>query len=410
MAIDFLRYVESVLTSISQGNFPNDPITHPITNDMESQVELALQQVIQRQRYLECELGRYKHKYGEELSTDFSGSVTDEETCGYLAVETSQIVKHNGDIHADLNQAEQVAFVPHVQYSNLLSTPSEEVSEYTSCASFTQENTQDISSCIEECTDVANAIYNGDLSKRVTCENLTGSNLRLKCAVNGMAERLEKLTFEVIHVQHEMAEMGKLRIQSETEDWNGSWKDMIINISRVASIHSEQVRNIAEVCTSVAQGDLSKKVTVDLKGDTLLLKNTINTMVDQLNSFASEVTRVAHEVGTEGKLGVQAHVPGVGGTWKLLTDNVNSMASNLTDQVRDIANVSKAVARGDLSKKVTVNVKGEMHELKSTINTMVDQLQTFATEVTRVSLEVGTEGKLGGQAVVKDTKCVILPM
>ncbi|KAK9674829.1 histidine kinase osmosensor, partial [Basidiobolus ranarum] len=400
MTTDFLRYVENVLTSISQGNFQNNSIINPATTDMERKVELALQQVILRQNLLEGQVENYQQRLEKELQTD--RLVTNEETHGFIAVEKSQIVKNDGDIHANLTQAEQLAFLPHTQYSNLLSN-SEDDSLFTSrTSSFTGENMDYISNCIEECTSVADAITNGDLTQRVTCQKLSGSALKLKSAVNGMAERLETLTSEVLHVQHEMAEMGKLCIQGETENWNGSWKDIMININRVAATHSEQVRDIAEVCTSVAQGDLSKKITVDLKGETLLLKNTINTMVDQLNSFASEVTRVAHEVGTEGKLGVQADVPGVGGTWKLLTDNVNLMASNLTDQVRDIASVSKAVARGDLSKTVTVNVKGEMHELKTTINTMVDQLQTFATEVTRVSLEVGTEGKLGGQAVVKD--------
>ncbi len=160
------------------------------------------------------------------------------------------------------------------------------------------------------------------------------------------------------------------------------------------------MRNIAEVTTAVARGDLSRKITVDVRGEILELKNTINTMVDQLNGFAAEVTRVAREVGTEGKLGGQATVPGVAGTWKDLTDNVNSMAANLTGQVRNIAEVSTAIARGDLSRKITVDVRGEILQLKETINTMVDQLRSFASEVTRVAREVGTEGKLGGQAYV----------
>ncbi|WP_186818047.1 HAMP domain-containing protein, partial [Myxococcus virescens] len=181
----------------------------------------------------------------------------------------------------------------------------------------------------------------------------------------------------------------------------GTWKDLTDNVNSMASNLTSQVRNIAEVTTAVAKGDLSKKITVDAKGEVLELKNTINTMVDQLSSFASEVTRVAKEVGTEGKLGGQAIVRGVGGTWKDLTDNVNSMASNLTSQVRNIAEVTMAVARGDLSKKITVDVRGEILELKNTINTMVDQLSSFASEVTRVAREVGTEGKLGGQAIVR---------
>ena len=180
----------------------------------------------------------------------------------------------------------------------------------------------------------------------------------------------------------------------------GTWKDLTDNVNAMATNLTGQVRNIAEVTTAVASGDLSKKITVEVKGEILELKNTINTMVDQLNGFASEVTRVAREVGTEGKLGGQAQVPGVGGTWKDLTDNVNLMADNLTGQVRNIAEVTTAVASGDLSKKITVDVKGEILELKNTINTMVDQLNGFASEVTRVAREVGTEGKLGGQAQV----------
>ena len=181
----------------------------------------------------------------------------------------------------------------------------------------------------------------------------------------------------------------------------GTWKDLTDNVNSMAGNLTAQVRNIAEVTTAVANGDLSKKITVDVQGEILELKNTINTMVDQLNSFASEVTRVAREVGTEGKLGGQAEVKGVAGTWKDLTDNVNSMAGNLTAQVRNIAEVTTAVANGDLSKKITVDVRGEILELKNTINTMVDQLNSFASEVTRVAREVGTEGKLGGQADVK---------
>src|SRR5262249_2259753 len=182
----------------------------------------------------------------------------------------------------------------------------------------------------------------------------------------------------------------------------GTWKDLTDNVNFMAGNLTAQVRNIAEVSTAVAKGDLSKKITVDVRGEILELKNTINVMVDQLNSFASEVTRVAREVGTEGKLGGQADVRGAGGTWKDLTDSVNSMAGNLTDQVRNIAEVTTAVARGDLSKKITVDVKGEILELKNTINVMVDQLNAFASEVTRVGGEVGPEGKLGGQAKVPD--------
>ena len=184
------------------------------------------------------------------------------------------------------------------------------------------------------------------------------------------------------------------------EGVSGTWKDLTDSVNYMASNLTGQVRNIADVTTAVARGDLSRKITVDVKGEILELKNTINTMVDQLSSFAAEVTRVAREVGTEGRLGGQAVVEGVSGTWKDLTDSVNYMASNLTGQVRNIADVTTAVARGDLSRKITVDVKGEVLELKNTINTMVDQLRSFASEVTRVAREVGTEGKLGGQAEV----------
>src|SRR5213078_2767633 len=205
---------------------------------------------------------------------------------------------------------------------------------------------------------------------------------------------------EVTRVAREVGTDGKLGGQAEVEGVGGVWKGLTDNVNSMASNLTSQVRNIAEVTTAVARGDLSRKITVDVKGEILELKNTINTMVDQLNAFASEVTRVAQEVGTEGKLGGQAIVPGVAGTWKGLTDSVNWMASNLTGQVRNIAEVTTAVARGDLSRKITVDVKGEILELKNTINTMVDQLNAFASEVTRVAREVGTEGKLGGQAVV----------
>ena len=186
----------------------------------------------------------------------------------------------------------------------------------------------------------------------------------------------------------------------------GTWKDLTDNVNSMASNLTNQVRNIAEVTIAVANGDLSKKITADVRGEILQLKDTINTMVDQLRSFAAEVTRVAREVGTDGKLGGQAVVPGVAGTWKDLTDSVNSMASNLTNQVRNIADVTVAVANGDLSKKITVDVRGEILQLKDTINTMVDQLRSFAAEVTRVAREVGTDGKLGGQAQVRDVSGV----
>jgi HAMP domain-containing protein len=206
---------------------------------------------------------------------------------------------------------------------------------------------------------------------------------------------------EVTRVAKEVGSEGKLGGQAKVKGVGGVWKDLTDSVNNMAGNLTNQVRNIAEVTTAIARGNLSKKITVDVKGEMLELKNTINTMVDQLNSFGSEVTRVALEVGTEGRLGGQATVKGVGGVWKDLTDSVNQMASNLTGQVRNIADVTTAVAKGDLSKKITVDVRGEMLELKNTINTMVDQLNSFGSEVTRVAREVGSEGQLGGQATVK---------
>jgi HAMP domain-containing protein/CheY-like chemotaxis protein/signal transduction histidine kinase len=253
---------------------------------------------------------------------------------------------------------------------------------------------------VRNIAEVTTAVANGDLSKKITVD-VKGEILELKNTINTMVDQLSSFASEVTRVAREVGTEGRLGGQAQVMDVAGTWKDLTDNVNFMAGNLTGQVRNIAEVTTAVANGDLSKKITVDVKGEILELKNTINTMVDQLNSFASEVTRVAREVGTEGKLGGQADVPGVAGTWKDLTDNVNSMASNLTGQVRNIAEVTTAVANGDLSKKITVDVKGEILELKNTINTMVDQLNSFASEVTRVAREVGTEGKLGGQADVR---------
>ena len=237
------------------------------------------------------------------------------------------------------------------------------------------------------------------LSKKITV-NVSGEILLLKETINTMVDQLNAFAGEVTRVAREVGTDGRLGGQAKVPGVAGTWKDLTDSVNFMAGNLTGQVRNIAEVTTAVANGDLSRKITVDVSGEILQLKNAINTMVDQLNAFASEVTRVAREVGTEGKLGGQAQVPGVAGTWKDLTDSVNSMASNLTGQVRNIAEVATAVARGDLSRKITVDVKGEILELKNTINTMVDQLNAFAGEVTRVAREVGTEGKLGGQAQV----------
>ncbi len=257
-----------------------------------------------------------------------------------------------------------------------------------------------LTSQVRNIATVTTAVANGDLTKKITVD-VKGEFLELKDTINTMVDQLRSFASEVTRVAREVGTEGELGGQAKVEGVSGTWKDLTDSVNFMASNLTAQVRNIAAVTTAVANGDLSKKITVNVKGEILELKNTINTMVDQLSSFASEVTRMAREVGTEGKLGGQAQVKGVAGTWKDLTDNVNFMAGNLTSQVRNIADVTKAVANGDLSKKITVDVKGEILELKNTINTMVDQLSSFATEVTRVAREVGTEGKLGGQAVVK---------
>ena len=252
---------------------------------------------------------------------------------------------------------------------------------------------------VRNIADVTTAVARGDLSRKITVE-VKGEILELKNTINTMVDQLNAFAGEVSRVAREVGTEGKLGGQAQVSGVAGTWKDLTDNVNSMANNLTSQVRNIAEVTVAVAAGDLSKKITVDVRGEILELKETINTMVDQLRSFAAEVSRVAREVGTEGKLGGQAQVPGVAGTWKDLTDNVNSMASNLTGQVRNIADVATAIARGDLSRKITVEVKGEILQLKETINTMVDQLSAFASEVTRVAREVGTEGKLGGQAQV----------
>src|SRR5947209_8638877 len=253
---------------------------------------------------------------------------------------------------------------------------------------------------VRNIAEVTTAVANGDLSKKITVR-VRGEILKLKKTINTMVEQLGSFASEVTRVAREVGTEGKLGGQAKVDGVAGTWKDLTDSVNLMANNLTGQVRNIAEVSTAIATGDLSKKITVDVKGEISQLKDTINTTVDQLNSFASEVTRVALEVGTEGKLGGQAVVRGVAGVWKNLTDSVNSMAGNLTGQVRNIAEVTTAVANGDLTKKVTVDVRGEILELKNTINAMVDQLNSFASEVTRVAREVGTEGRLGGQAQVR---------
>jgi HAMP domain-containing protein/CheY-like chemotaxis protein/signal transduction histidine kinase len=256
-----------------------------------------------------------------------------------------------------------------------------------------------LTSQVRNIADVTTAVAKGDLSKKITAE-AKGEILELKNTVNTMVDQLNAFAAEVTRVAREVGTEGRLGGQANVEGVSGTWRDLTDSVNGMASNLTNQVRNIADVTTAVAKGDLSRKITAEAKGEILELKNTVNTMVDQLNAFAAEVTRVAREVGSEGILGGQANVPGVAGTWKDLTDSVNGMASNLTSQVRNIADVTTAVAKGDLSKKITAEAKGEILELKSTVNTMVDQLRSFADEVTRVAREVGTEGRLGGQANV----------
>jgi signal transduction histidine kinase/HAMP domain-containing protein/CheY-like chemotaxis protein len=264
---------------------------------------------------------------------------------------------------------------------------------------------EDLMRPTNELSRVVTAVTEGDLSQRMSSHvggrPLRGEFARLGRTVNRLLEQLSLFASEVTRVAREVGTEGTLGGQANVPEVSGMWRDLTDSVNQMAGNLTAQVRNIAQVATAVARGDLSKKIEVDARGEILELKNTLNTMVDQLSAFAGEVTRVAREVGTEGKLGGQAQVPGVAGTWKGLTDNVNVMAGNLTGQVRGIAQVATAVASGDLTKKIDVDARGEILELKNTINTMVDRLSEFADEVTRVAREVGTEGKLGGQARVR---------
>ena len=260
-----------------------------------------------------------------------------------------------------------------------------------------------LTSQVRDIANVAMAVARGDLSQKMTV-NVKGEILELKNILNQMVDSLNIFGDEVTRVAREVGTEGKLGGQAVVPRVGGTWKELTDNVNTMASNLTSQVRDIANVATAVSKGDLSQKITVDVKGELLDLKDSLNQMVDSLNIFAGEVTRVAREVGTEGILGGQANVPKVSGTWKDLTDNVNTMASNLTSQVRDIANVATAVAKGDLSQKITVNVRGELLQLKENLNEMVDSLNLFGDEVTRVAREVGTEGKLGGQAKVPNVR------
>ncbi len=253
---------------------------------------------------------------------------------------------------------------------------------------------------VRNVAQVATAVAKGDLSQKITVD-ARGEILELKNTINTMVDQLSAFADEVTRVAREVGTEGNLGGRAQVRGVSGTWKDLTDNVNSMANNLTGQVRSITQVATAVARGDLSQRITVEAKGEVAALADVINTMVDTLSAFADEVTRVAREVGTEGRLGGQAHVPNVAGTWKDLTDNVNSMANNLTGQVRNIALVTTAVARGDLSKKIDVDARGEILELKTTINTMVDQLSAFADEVTRVAREVGTEGRLGGQAEVE---------
>src|SRR5215469_15310753 len=254
---------------------------------------------------------------------------------------------------------------------------------------------------VRDIAQVATAVAQGDLTQEITV-NAQGELLELKNTLNTMVDQLSSFADEVTRVAREVGTDGRLGGQASVPGVGGTWRDLTDSVNFMAGNLTSQVRNIAQVTTAVAKGDLGQKITVDARGEILELKNTVNTMVDQLSAFADEVTRVATEVGTEGQLGGQARVPGVGGTWRDLTDSVNFMAGNLTGQVRSIAQVATAVADGDLSQKITVDARGEILELENTINTMVDRLSSFAGEVTRMAREVGTEGRLGGQADVLD--------
>ncbi|CAA9318664.1 MAG: Two-component system sensor histidine kinase/response regulator hybrid, partial [uncultured Gemmatimonadaceae bacterium] len=253
---------------------------------------------------------------------------------------------------------------------------------------------------VRNIADVTTAVARGNLSQKITV-SAQGEMLELKNTINTMVDQLNSFAGEVTRVAREVGTEGVLGGQAQVAGVGGTWKDLTDNVNTLAGNLTDQVRNIAVVTTAVANGDLSQKITVNAQGEVLELKNTINRMVDQLNGFASEVTRVAKEVGTEGELGGQAQVPGVAGTWKDLTENVNTLAGNLTVQLRDVSAVATAIASGDLTRKITVEARGEILQIKEVINRMVDRLSSFAAEVTRVAKEVGTEGVLGGQAQVE---------
>ncbi|MFF5988060.1 HAMP domain-containing protein, partial [Prauserella flavalba] len=309
----------------------------------------------------------------DEISTVFNGMVDQ------LSLFTSEVTRVAREVGTDGKLGGQAA-IPGV--SGTWKDLTESVNAMAS----------NLTAQVRDIAGVATAVANGDLSQKITVQ-VKGELLELKNTINTMVDQLSSFADEVTRVAREVGSEGRLGGQAEVHGVAGTWRDLTTSVNFMAGNLTAQVRSIAEVTTAVARGDLSQKITVDARGEILELKNTINTMVDQLSSFADEVTRVAREVGTEGALGGQAQVPGVAGTWRDLTTSVNFMAGNLTAQVRSIAQVATAVARGDLSQKITVDARGEILELKNTINTMVDQLSSFADEVTRVAREVGTEGR-----------------
>ncbi|PSM47630.1 histidine kinase [Chroococcidiopsis sp. CCALA 051] len=335
---------------------------------------------------------------------NFSVRISSEQTgiAGKIADTLNDIIETNEQMTTELARISTVVGKEGKIYERVSNNGAK--GSWQACVNSVNTLITDLVQPMAETTRVIRSVANGDLSQAIATDiagnPLQGEFLQTAQIVNKMVGQLNSFASEVTRVARDVGTEGKLGVQADVRGVAGTWKDLTDSVNSMAGNLTAQVRNIAEVTTAVANGDLSKKITVDVKGEILELKNTINTMVDQLNSFASEVTRVAREVGTEGKLGVQAYVRGVGGTWKDLTDNVNLMAGNLTAQVRNIAEVATAIANGNLSKKITVDVKGEILDLKNTINTMVDQLSSFASEVTRVAREVGTEGKLGGQAQV----------
>ncbi|MDR0184863.1 HAMP domain-containing protein, partial [Lysobacter arvi] len=311
---------------------------------------------------------------------------------GQLAQILNEIVSHNRRLAAELSRVGEA--VGREGQTRQRVVPANRQGQWRGMEDSVNALIDDLVRPVEAMGEAMAGVAKGDLTRTVPLEAdgrpLKGEFLRSANIVNRMIEQMGEFSSEVTRVALEVGTAGRLGGQAKVKGVSGVWKDLTDSVNQMASNLTAQVRNIADVTIAVANGDLSRKITVDVRGEILQLKEAINTMVDQLRGFASEVTRVAREVGTEGRLGGQAVVPGVAGTWKDLTDSVNAMASNLTSQVRNIAEVTTAVAKGDLSRKITVDVRGEILELKNTINTMVDQLNGFSSEVTRVAREVGT--------------------